>query len=199
MIFCALPAVSPTMTFNWAVQIVSAMKPLPDRANDYVTRVLRAPGEVPAEAWNELLAQGGGSPFMRHEYLHALHSSGSATADSGWDPHFVTLWRGDVLQAACPLYFKDHSYGEYVFDWAWANAYEQHGVRYYPKGLTAVPFTPVPGPRLLARDAAARSALVAEVLTLCRRNKLSSFHLLFGNEDDIAACAAHGLMLRHTV
>jgi predicted N-acyltransferase len=172
---------------------------LPARANDYVIRVLRAPGEVPAAAWNELLAQAGGSPFMRHEYLAAMHESGSATAATGWDPHFVTLWRGDVLEAACVLYFKDHSYGEYVFDWAWANAYEQHGVRYYPKGLTAVPFTPVPGPRLLARDAAARAALVAEVLTLCRRSKLSSFHLLFGNDDDIAACAAHGLMLRHTV
>jgi predicted N-acyltransferase len=175
------------------------MKPLPDRANDYVTRVPGAPGEVPAAAWNELLAHDGGSPFMRHEYLHALHASGSATADTGWDPHFVTLWRGDVLEAACPLYFKDHSYGEYVFDWAWANAYEQHGVRYYPKGLAAVPFTPVPGPRLLARDAAARSALVNEVLALCRRKKLSSFHLLFGSDEDIAACAANGLMLRHTV
>jgi predicted N-acyltransferase len=175
------------------------MKALPDKANDYVTRVLRAPGELPAAAWNALLALAGGSPFMRHEYLDALHASGSATAASGWDPHFVTLWRGETLQAACPLYFKDHSYGEYVFDWAWANAYEQHGVRYYPKGLTAVPFTPVPGPRLLARDAAARNALVAEVLTLCRRNKLSSFHLLFGTEEDIAACAASGLMLRHTV
>src|SRR4051812_46781662 len=111
MIFCALPAVSPTMTFNWAVQIVSAMKALPARANDYVIRVLRAPGEVPAAAWNELLARAGGSPFMRHEYLAALHDSGSATAATGWDPHFVTLWRGDLLQAACVLYLKDHSYG----------------------------------------------------------------------------------------
>ncbi|MCC2633751.1 MAG: family N-acetyltransferase, partial [Ramlibacter sp.] len=108
-------------------------------SNDYVTRVLRAPSEADASAWNALLARAGGSPFMRHEYLDALHASGSATAKTGWDPHFITLWRGDELQAACPLYLKSHSYGEYVFDWAWANAYEQHGVRYYPKAVTAVP------------------------------------------------------------
>ncbi|WP_342593230.1 GNAT family N-acetyltransferase [Ramlibacter agri] len=170
-----------------------------DSSIDYVTRVLRAPGEASAAAWNALLAHAGFSPFMRHEYLGALHASGSATADQGWDPHFVTLWRGDELVAACPLYLKDHSYGEYVFDWAWANAYAQHGLHYYPKALVAVPFTPVPGPRLLARDATLRVALVKEVLAFCRRKKLSSLHLLFGDESDVAACSAAGLMLRHTV
>jgi predicted N-acyltransferase len=168
-------------------------------SNDYVTRVLRAPSEMDASAWNALLARAGGSPFMRHEYLDALHASGSAHARTGWDPHFVTLWQGDALRAACPLYLKSHSYGEYVFDWAWANAYEQHGVRYYPKAVVAVPFTPVPGPRLLAADDAARLALVREVRAWCARKKLSSLHLLFGNDDDIAACTEAGLMLRHTV
>jgi len=172
---------------------------VPDFSNDYVTRVLRAPSEIGAGAWNALLALAGGSPFMRHEYLAALHDSGSATRETGWTPHFVTLWREGELHAACPLYLKSHSYGEYVFDWAWANAYEQHRLRYYPKGLTAVPFTPVPGPRLLARDAQARAALVGAVLEVCRKNKLSSWHLLFGDEDDIFACADGGLMLRHTV
>ncbi len=170
-----------------------------DNANDYVTRVLRAPSEVPASAWNALLAGPASSPFMRHEYLAALHDSGSATAATGWDTHFVTLWRGDVLQAACPLYLKNHSYGEYVFDWAWANAYEQHGLRYYPKALCAVPFTPAPGPRLLARDAPARSALLRAVLGLCARKRLSSFHLLFGDAAGIAACEGAEMMLRHTV
>jgi predicted N-acyltransferase len=171
-----------------------------DSENDYVIRVLRAPADVDAEAWNALLrCDGEFSPFMRHEYLAAMHASRSAHEATGWDPHFVTLWRGKVLQAACPLYFKDHSYGEYVFDWAWANAYEQHGLRYYPKALTAVPFTPVPGPRLLARDAQARLALVQAVLALCRKKKVSSFHLLFGNDADVEACTAAGLMLRHTV
>ena len=172
-----------------------------DSSNDYVTRVLRAPSEVDAQAWNALLTQAASpTPFMRHEYLQALHASGSATPKTGWDPHFVTLWRGDELHAACPLYLKAHSYGEYVFDWAWANAYEQHGLRYYPKALTAVPFTPVPGARLLARDARSRLALVQAVLAWCRANRrISSFHLLFGDDADVAACSAAGLMLRHTV
>jgi len=178
---------------------MKSRKVVPETANDYVTRVLRAPGEVSAKDWNALLAHGTPSPFMRHEYLAALHESGSADAAAGWDPHFLTLWRGEELHAACPLYLKSHSYGEYVFDWAWANAYEQHGLRYYPKALTAVPFTPVPGPRLLARDAHARAVLLRELLAWCRGRKLSSFHLLFGSDEDVTACASAGLMLRHTV
>ena len=172
---------------------------MPDLSSDYVTRVLASPCDVEASAWNALLALAGGSPFMRHEYLAAMHDSGSAVRDTGWTPQFLTLWREGELQAACPLYLKSHSYGEYVFDWAWANAYDQHGLRYYPKALTAVPFTPVPGPRLLARDAAARAALVRALVAWCKQKKVSSYHLLFGSEDDIAACAEAGLMLRHTV
>ncbi len=169
-------------------------------SNDYVIRVFDQPGDVPAAAWNALLAgETDPSPFMRHEYLCALHDSGSATADTGWQPGFVTLWQAGALQAACPLYFKQHSYGEYVFDWTWANAYEQHGLRYYPKGLVAVPFTPVPGARLLAVDDAARVALVQALLQLARDENLSSLHLLFLQEHDVAACADAGLMLRHTV
>ena len=103
------------------------------------------------------------------------------------------------LAAACPLYIKDHSYGEYVFDWAWANAYEQHGLAYYPKAVVAVPFTPVPGARLLARDAASRALLVQALVAWCKEEELSSLHLLFGADEDIAACAEAGLMLRHTV
>ncbi len=171
-----------------------------DRLNDHVMRVHAAPAEIAAEPWNALLAlQAEPTPFMRHEYLSALHESGSATPATGWTPCFLALWRGDTLEAACPLYLKEHSYGEYVFDWAWANAYQQHGLAYYPKALVAVPFTPVPGTRLLARDAAARAALVRGLVAFCRRQGLSSVHLLFGADDDIAACAEAGLMLRHTV
>ena len=169
-------------------------------SNDYVTRVLASPLELPAAAWNGLLAgHAEPSPFMRHEYLAAMHESGSAVPKTGWTPRFLTLWRGPELHAACPLYQKAHSYGEYVFDWAWANAYEQHGLAYYPKALVAVPFTPVPGPRLLARDAAARAALVHALVSWCGQHKLSSLHLLFTDEDDVAACDQAGLMLRHTV
>ncbi len=176
------------------------MEAVPDKANDYVIRVLDTPGAVTASQWNALLAgYAEPSPFIRHEYLSAMHDSGSATARTGWTPQFVTLWQGDTLCAACPLYVKAHSYGEYVFDWAWANAYEQHGLKYYPKAVCAVPFTPVPGPRLLAVDARARTALVKAVLAWCRQRKLSSFHLLFGDPADVQACQEGGLMLRHTV
>ncbi|MGV3571176.1 MAG: GNAT family N-acetyltransferase [Ramlibacter sp.] len=168
--------------------------------NDYVIRVLGAPSELPPAPWNALLAAAAlPSPFLRHEYLRAMHDSGSAVPDTGWHPQFITLWRGDSLQAACPLYLKAHSYGEYVFDWAWANAYQEHGLRYYPKALAAVPFTPVPGPRLLAVDDTARAALLRAVLDWCRKKKLSSSHLLFASDDDVRACEAAGLMLRHTV
>ncbi|MDP9908159.1 putative N-acyltransferase [Variovorax boronicumulans] len=168
--------------------------------NDYVIRVLASPSDIDPQAWNALLAaQPEPSPFMRHEYLAAMHDSGSASPERGWTPQFVTLWRGDVLEAACALYLKDHSYGEYVFDWAWANAYEQHGLAYYPKAVVAAPFTPVPGARLLARDAQSRTLLVQALVAVCKEQELSSLHLLFGADADIAACTEAGLMRRHTV
>ncbi|MBC7470028.1 MAG: N-acetyltransferase [Ramlibacter sp.] len=176
------------------------MAAVKNNSNDYVIRVLESPLEVTADPWNTLLAgQQAVTPFMRHEYLAAMDQSGSATPESGWTPRFVTLWCGGELHAACALYLKDHSYGEYVFDWAWANAYEQHGLAYYPKALAAVPFTPVPGSRLLARDAGARRVLVQAILAWCKQQEQSSFHLLFAAPDDVAACEEAGLMLRHTV
>ncbi|RZL66448.1 MAG: N-acetyltransferase [Variovorax sp.] len=167
---------------------------------DLVLHIHGAPSEIDADAWNNLLAsQPTPSPFMRHEYLAALHDSASATPESGWTAAFVTLRRGAQLVAACPVYVKTHSYGEYVFDWAWANAYEQHGLAYYPKAVVAVPFTPVPGVRLLARDAESRALLVQGLVQWCKQQALSSLHLLFGADEDIAACEDAGLMLRHTV
>lgn len=165
-----------------------------------ITRVFDSLLGVDPQAWNSLLAcQSQPTPFMRHEYLTALERSGSATPDTGWTLHAVTLWQGGALIAACPLYLKDHSYGEYVFDWAWARAYAEHGLDYYPKALVAVPFTPVPGTRLMARDAPARAALVQALRMWCEGAGVSSLHLLFGSYEDIAACASAGLMLRHTV
>ena len=169
-------------------------------SKDYVTRVFDSPDGLPADAWNALLAvQGDASPFMRHEYLAAMHLSGSASDRTGWLPRYLTLWCDGDLLAACPLFHKAHSYGEYVFDWAWANAYRKHGLDYYPKGLVAVPFTPVPGPRLLARDVHARASLVQALLAHAASEQLSSLHLLFLTEADSQACADAGLMLRHTV
>jgi predicted N-acyltransferase len=165
-----------------------------------IIRIHRGIFDIDAAAWDGLLAtQAAPVLFMRHAYLGALDASGCASPDTGWAPRFFTLWRDDRLMAACPLYVKDHSHGEYVFDWAWANAYRQHGLRYYPKAVVAVPFTPVPGTRVLARDAASRAHLVRALVAWCKESGMSSLHLLFGADDDIAACADAGLMPRHTV
>ena len=167
---------------------------------DYVIRVHASPLDVPASAWDKLLGQQDApSPFMQHAYLAALHTSGSATPETGWAPQFITLWLGDTLVAASVLYIKHHSYGEYVFDWAWANAYAQHGLNYFPKATCAVPFTPVPGSRLLAVDSASRQALLEAMLQLAQQHQLSSLHVLFLSADDQAACQALGLMSRQTV
>ena len=178
------------MDKTWVTQVDS----------DYVIRVLNSPLAVDAQAWNGLLqCQAHANPFMRHEYLAALHTAGAAIPSTGWTPRFITLWEGDTLKAACPLYIKAHSYGEYVFDWAWANAYQQHGLDYYPKAVIAVPFTPVPGARLLARTQADRAALIDAVVHWCEAQNMSSVHVLFGNEGDLSACKNAGLMQRHTV
>ena len=165
-----------------------------------ITRMSTSPLDIAAADWNALLAlQAQPTPFMRHEYLAALHESGSATPRTGWTPRFLSLWQGDVLWAACPLYVKSHSYGEYVFDWAWANAYAEHGLPYYPKAVVAVPFTPVPGTRLMARDCETRAALVQALRDWCTQAGVSSLHLLFADDTDMDACKAAGLMQRQTV
>ena len=169
-------------------------------SNDYVIRVFDDPASIAAAQWNELLAaQASSTPFMRHEYLLALHQSASAVAKTGWVAQFLAVFDGDVLIAACPLYVKDHSYGEYVFDWAWADAYQRHGLDYYPKLLDAVPFTPVPGPRLLARDQIGRRVLLRAMQQLARNAKLSSAHLLFLDDADQQAARDEGWMMRSTV
>ncbi len=170
------------------------------KSNDYVIRVLDSPDQVNAADWNELLSlQSESTPFMRHEYLTALHVSASATPQTGWTPRFITLQQDGAMVAACACYLKTHSYGEYVFDHAWANAYAQHGLNYYPKALVAVPFTPVPGSRLLARSAADRLLLVKALIQWCDAERLSSLHLLFCAAEDLQACEQAGLMLRHGV
>ena len=171
-----------------------------DLPKNYVIRVHNHPGAVDAAQWNALLqAQPSAGPFMRHEYLLALHESGSATGPTGWTPQFLCIEQSGVLVAACALYLKDHSYGEYVFDWAWADAYQRHGLRYYPKLLGAVPFTPVPGPRLLACDQAGRRVLLQAMRQLAHDAKLSSAHVLFLDDADAEAARDEGWMMRSTV
>ncbi|MCZ8076633.1 MAG: GNAT family N-acetyltransferase [Paucibacter sp.] len=167
---------------------------------DYVIRVHSDLQELPLDAWNALLAgQAQATPFMRLEYLQALQQSDSATAATGWQAQFLSVWQGERLIAACPAYLKSHSYGEYVFDWAWADAYQRHGLGYYPKLLVAVPFTPVPGARLLAADESARQLLLDALLTLARQQSLSSAHILFANEAEQTAASAGGWMARSGV
>lgn len=173
---------------------------MPIDTKDYLIRVMDSLTEMPQAPWNQLLAQQAhATPFMRHEYLLALERSGSASPRTGWTPQVVTLWQGASLKAACVVYLKTHSYGEYVFDWAWANAYQQHGLAYYPKAVLAVPFTPVPGTRLLASNPTWRQKLLEAVLALCHGQGLSSLHLLFGSQEDVQTSDALGLMTRHTV
>src|SRR5215831_16819484 len=122
--------------------------------------ILDSIARIPPAAWNRLA---GSNPFVRHEFLNALHESGCASEATGWTAQYVTVWENGTLSGAMPLYLKDHSYGEYVFDWAWADAYYRHGLDYYPKLLDAVPFTPVSGPRLLARSAEHRLVLLRTI------------------------------------
>jgi len=115
--------------------------------------------------WNALAGE---QPFLRHEFLSALIDTGCASAKTGWLPQIVLLHRSGSLVGAMPIFAKNHSYGEYVFDWAWADAHERHGVDYYPKLVCAVPFTPVRGPRLLASSATVKRTLVKAALELAR-------------------------------
>ena len=157
-------------------------------------RIVEELGDLPVGEWNALA---GGNPFLRHEFFCALHETGCASVRTGWSPRFVTVWAGPRLRAALPLYLKSHSYGEYVFDWAWADAYERHGLAYYPKLLSAVPFSPVSGSRLLGDDRAARVRLIAAALELARG--VSSLHVLFPPEAEARELGAAGLMLRRGV
>ncbi len=169
-------------------------------ANDYVIRVVASPLQVDASQWDALLhAQADATPFMQHAYLAAMHTSGCATPRTGWSPRFVLLERGGDLVGACALYLKTHSRGEYVFDFGWANAYAQHGLAYYPKAVVAVPFTPVPGTRLLARTTEERALLAQGLIEWCEAQGVSGLHCLFASDDDLQACQSAGMMQRHTV
>lgn len=159
-----------------------------------VTRVVESLSTVDCDDWNTLA---GSNPFSRHEFLSALETSGSACEQTGWAPRHLTLWRDDRLVAAMPLYLKFHSYGEYVFDWAWADAYQRHGFNYYPKLLSAIPFSPVTGPRLLTNDHSLKAHLLRSALEIADSG--SSLHILFPNEDEAGTLESCGMMIRRGV
>lgn len=159
------------------------------------------PAAIDARAWDDLVRAACQRlhPGLRHAFLLALHESGCASADSGWSPAFVLLWRGEQLVGAVPLYAKAHSYGEYVFDWAWAEAYAQHGLAYYPKWLAAIPFSPIGAPKLLALDDAARALLAQVLVDHARSSAWSSLHVLFATGPEVDLLTAQGCMRRDDV
>ncbi|RDX37274.1 N-acetyltransferase [Kangiella sp. HD9-110m-PIT-SAG07] len=140
--------------------------------------------DVSAEEWEALLKylpiKQQDHPFIQYEFLLALEETRSVSVDSGWQPCHLVFYQGDELVAALPNYLKGHSYGEYVFDWAWADAYERHGLEYYPKSLSAIPMTPITGPRLLSSlDATSTPSLVEAVIRWVEQSQMSSWHLNF--------------------
>ncbi len=161
-------------------------------------RVARSLADVDPQQWNALV--GGGAPFLRHEFLFGLEQSGCATPQTGWDAHHLLLTDAQGnLSGAMPLYLKPHSWGEFVFDFAWAEAYRRAGLAYYPRLVCAVPFTPATGPRLLvaaANAAATRRSLVDGARELARTLGVSSLHALFADPEDRAAFETAGLMPR---
>ncbi len=159
----------------------------------HVTDTLAA---IQPSEWDALVS---GQPLLSHAFLHALHETGCASPKTGWAPRYLLLRQEDALVGAMPLYLKAHSYGEYVFDWSWADAYRRHGQRYYPKLLAAIPFTPASGPRLLAGSRPLRQRLLDAALALLGEERLSSLHILFPHADDAAQCAEAGLLMRDSL
>ncbi|HUP96370.1 MAG TPA: GNAT family N-acetyltransferase [Usitatibacter sp.] len=156
-------------------------------------RILDTLAGVDATQWDALAR---GNPTLSYAFLDSLHASGCAAAESGWAPQYLTAWAGRRIVGAVPLYVKSHSYGEFVFDWAWAEAYERNALDYYPKLLAAVPFTPATGARLLAEDGRVRALLARALLETAKGAAVSSLHVLFPDAEDATALRAAGMMER---
>ena len=163
-------------------------------------RILNSLADIAAADWNSLTD--GTNPFTQHEFLYALEHAGCIGAGTGWLPHYtvVTDESSGKPLGAVPLYLKEHSYGEYVFDWAWANAYARAGLEYYPKLVAAIPFTPATGPRLLIAPQADREAvantLIEATLAHAQQIRASSLHWLFTTESETQLLERHGLLRR---
>ena len=147
-----------------------------------VARIIGALSEIDAAHWDAL--HDGSNPFVAHAFLSGLEAHGALLARNGWSARHLTIWDADVLVAAAPGYLKGNSHGEFVFDHAWAHAYARYGQDYFPKWLCAVPYTPVTGPRLLARDADARALLLTAIESMTETSGLSSAHANFVRADE---------------
>ena len=148
-------------------------------------RILRKLSEINPAQWNAL--HDGSNPFVAHAFLSGLEQHGCLRTQWGWTPYHPSLWQGEKLLAAAPGYLKSNSHGEFVFDHAWADAFQRHGLAYYPKWLLAIPYSPVTGPRLLADDAKNRDAMLAEICAHAQSIGLSSVHANFLTETDNAS------------
>jgi predicted N-acyltransferase len=169
-----------------------------DTGNTVTVRVHSAIAEIPATTWDA--CAGDANPTVSYTFLKALEESGSTTTRTGWAPQHLSLAgpSGEIV-GVVPLYAKTHSHGEYIFDYGWADAYERAGRRYYPKLLSAVPFTPVPGPRLLLHPdapAEARSHLLAGMIEFTKRRRISSLHVNFPDPGEADAFTEAGFLQR---
>lgn len=160
----------------------------------YHIKICSSLTEIAPDAWDALAQV---QPFVRHANLLALESSHSVGKNTGWSPSHLCVFDDDRLIAAAPAYLKSHSYGEYVFDHSWANAYQAAGGAYYPKLVIGVPFTPVTGPRLLGKDLKARASLIGAIKAVCVQNGLSSAHVLFPTLADQTELEAADFLIRH--
>ncbi len=172
---------------------------MPDSQDAWTLRTHESLAAIDAADWDA--CAGEGNPFVSHAFLLALEESGSATARTGWLGQHLALEEPSGRLLGCvPLYLKNHSYGEYVFDWGWADAYERAGGRYYPKLQASVPFTPVTGPRLLVRPGPqaelVRESLMAGLLRVAELHKVSSLHLTFPTEPEWQALGEAGYLQR---
>jgi predicted N-acyltransferase len=153
---------------------------------EYSAEFLGSLGQFDADDWNSVC--GGDYPFLRHEFLWGLEKTACTTAETGWQPCHLVIRRGNELIALMPLYLKSHSYGEYVFDWSWADAWRRSGLEYYPKLVTAIPFTPATGPRLCVGAGEDSNAVwpvaLQAIQQFAQRQGISSWHLLFPQEAD---------------
>ena len=159
-------------------------------------KIIENLADISAAEWDVLA---GDDPTLAHAFFLALQESGCAMPQFGWQAQFLTLWQDARLLGAMPLYLKMNSFGEHVFDFAWADAYQRHGLHYYPKLVCTVPFTPVSGRRLLAASAEVRSLLLQHALQYARDSGVSSLHCLFLNEADALEAQTQGMMLRQDV
>lgn len=168
-------------------------KPTQISNNNITVKLVTSMQAITASHWDALHDN---MPLLSHAFLSALENSGSVGAGTGWQPHHLTALQGSQLIGAVPLYLKSHSYGEYVFDWAWADAYQRSGMDYYPKLLSAIPFSPITSARFMCNSTATQLLMIEALENAMLNNQLSSAHVIFPDESSAAQLQAAGWLKR---